>query len=295
MGEQCDFSKMQNNLDDKLALNHKIHNVLYKFKGLNSNIDITNNISFARIIDIIENHSIYIPTKSEVNDPFEGEIIHTHYGIMGSFIHLAKNELPPVAISDLEQYRFLSLSSKANRPQMWAYYANEFKGLCFVYNTKDSFKNYEDILYLNEKEREDICETLENPDQDQRKLIARYNLLLKSDDWIKEDEVRIIVDEKEKFINYKPDELIAIILGHRMDEKCKEKIIEVARKNNIEVYYTYLNSLKLKIDILPYEFDVNKATSGGEPYDKALEKWRNTDEHKNKYSLSVNGDISNLK
>ena len=280
-----DFNKTKAELDLRLKNNHKIHKTLYKFKSVSSELE------FKRIIDIINNHEIYIPNKIQVNDPFEGSIIQTHFGNMGNWYYIASRTLSYQARSSLDKYRFLSLSDKATSAQMWAYYAGTFKGLCLVFNTTNSFKNYEDILYLDEKTREDICEIIENPDADELNLITKYNLLLKSDDWQKEHEVRIIVDSDQKFIHFDNNELVAIILGHNIDEKFEKSIIVAAKDNNIEIYKTYLDNLKLKIDILPYDFNFNEIIGAGGDYEEELEKWRNNTHNKGLYSLDINGQM----
>lgn len=280
-----DFNKTKAELDLRLKNNHKIHKTLYKFKSVSSELE------FKRIIDIINNHEIYIPNKIQVNDPFEGSIIQTHFGNMGNWYYIASRTLSYQARSFLDKYRFLSLSDKATSAQMWAYYADTFKGLCLVFNTTKSFKNYEDILYLDEKTRENICEIIENPDDDELNLITKYNLLLKSDDWQKEHEVRIIVDSDQKFIHFDNNELVAIILGHNIDENFEKSIIVAAKDNNIEIYKTYLDNLKLKIDILPYDFNFNEIIGAGGDYEEELEKWRNNTHKKGLYSLDINGQM----
>lgn len=281
------FNNVKRELDIKLRENHKEHKAVYKFKGIDNNKE-----SFERIIDIIKNNRIYAPTRSEVNDPFEGALIRTEYGYAGNWNHIARKEISKITSRELDKFRFLSLSSKANRPQLWAYYANNFSGVCLAYSTNKSFENYSNILYLNEEQRNRICTVINNPDKDEINLIAKYNLLLKADDWIKEDEVRIIIKEDEKYINFDDDELIGIIIGHNIEEKYINIIIEEAHRKNIQLYKTYLDQLKLNVDILPYEFDLTNIFIEGADYHEVLIDWLK--ESKNEYILGLDGQISKI-
>lgn len=125
------------------------------------------------------------------------------------------------------------------------------------------------------------------------RLIPKYNLLLKADDWRNEDEVRIITDEKQEFIHFEDDELVAVILGNNIEQKNESKIVKTAKRNNIEVYKTYLDNLKLKIHILPYEFEYQDIISGGGDYEIELDRWRV--DNKEKYSLGIDGQLLDSK
>lgn len=307
MGEVDSFDCIRKKLDIRLEENqkkHERHKLLYKFKNLSSEANITydaeyNKIkldipikcNFERVLDIVENNRIYVPKRSEVNDPFEGTVIKTSYGYAGSWYHNIRKELPTRAIDNLNKYRFLSLSSKANRPQMWGYYAGTFTGVCLVFSTQKSFEDYQDILYLDKDDIKEFSEDIHNPSNEDEKLIAWYNLLLKSDDWKNEDEVRIIVKEEKRFINFEKNELIAIILGHNIDKRYENEIVKIANRKSIEIYKTYLDNFKLKIDILPYYFDIDEYTGAGAEYEKALEEWRNNDKNRGRYRLGIDGEM----
>lgn len=143
------FDDIRERLDVKFQANYKPHKLLYKFKSLYSPVNVAydNKLNTIKlelplktnldiILEIMNMKRIYAPTKSQVNDPFEGVMIRCEYGVAGNFMHIARRDLSPFAETQLRKYRFLSLTSKADKPQMWGYYADIFKGVCFVFSTK---------------------------------------------------------------------------------------------------------------------------------------------------------------
>ena len=80
-------------------------------------------------------------------------------GWAGISIHRAADvELPPIEELKME-YRILSLSDCAISPQLWAHYANNYKGVCLCLKTDGLLSNAKKISYSDNRNK-----LMESPD-----------------------------------------------------------------------------------------------------------------------------------
>lgn len=102
--------------------------LLYKFRSLE-------NLEF--VLDIIVNERLYCARYKDLNDPFEGQLLHATEniispGILGTSVSststkrlITADDLSPV----FEPKRVCSLSRTANDVRMWSLYADSHKGV----------------------------------------------------------------------------------------------------------------------------------------------------------------------
>ena len=122
---------------------------IYKYKGISSTTDLI------RLLDIINNNRIYLPTSNQLNDPLEGQMISISTdGYAGHSMSLAADEEDMFIRNIKEEYKILSLSERWNNPQLWAHYANCYKGVCLCFSTKGVFGKIEKVEYCEEREYE---------------------------------------------------------------------------------------------------------------------------------------------
>lgn len=222
---------------------------IFKYKSLSEEESLT------RCLDIIENERLYFPKASQLNDPLEGTSFLVSSAVAGASFYKAAGQLEPLQQRMSDRYRILSFSSLGTSPQMWALYASNYSGVCFVFSTiKQSFQGIRPIEYTNEKKRyteQDITQGAyeESP----------YEFFMrKQKDWSFEHEYRIIQKaEDSPYYNFSADELIGIILGHSDGEtKENQKMLRLAcEKTGRTVWKTLICAADYKVRIVPYEFE----------------------------------------
>lgn len=121
---------------------------------------------------------------------------------------------------------------------MWAYYANNYSGVCLGFDiSKDNNlkKHCHKVTYSHY-----LSEGAE----------AYNNYFRKSDEWVHEQEWRIVCYTDESYL---PTTAISsIILGPRMSSEHRIQFIELGKKNNIDIYTIVpsQNEFKLKVMLL---------------------------------------------
>ena len=117
---------------------------LYKYKAINTITDLS------RVLSIINDNEIYMPTYDQLNDPLEGagyNINITGWAGM-SILSAADMELTP--IEEMKKcFRILSFSSDPVSPQLWAHYANNYNGICLCFSREGVFKEAKYIGFPN--------------------------------------------------------------------------------------------------------------------------------------------------
>lgn len=189
--------------------------------------------NFDRTLDIIKNNRIYAPRVEQLNDPFEGLYINfTVLGMMGDSIARGIGNRKRV-LENMYKQRIISMSKSARIPQLWAYYAQNYTGVCLVFRTNNTFKDYRDIVYYRSDDNPYIAGI---NDMDIIREIGEINLFYKQIDWQSEQEVRIRCNSENEFLQFESQELIAVILGQNISHCMKNQIIEECEKMSKEVY-----------------------------------------------------------
>ena len=188
---------------------------------------------------------------SKTNDPLEGAGHNINIqGWTGQSIqYYADEELGPIERIK-EKYGILSLSEEAQSPQMWAYYGDNYKGICFCFSTNGALEEAKKVKYSNyTKEKKPWSDYQLEKD-------IRNGFYQKSAGWKYEKEWRIIrrLNEEKEYLFIKPDELVGIIIGHRMDEGTQREIIELI-PNNIKVLKTRIGYQHPEVHLQPIDYE----------------------------------------
>lgn len=213
--------------------------IYYKYKSIRDLVDLD------RILDIINNKRIYMPSFDELNDPFESYLVNFNLSYAGSSIIAAAGERPSIIDEIFKPYGILSLTDNCRNQAMWASYSNMYKGICL------GFENLPKVKPIKYIKRDKKIPEL-NIDEITTKDIEKI-LMSKYTNWKYEQEYRML--SKNKFYNINKH-LKLIIIGHRIDTNIKNMLYHECIKNNIEVYTTYIDYIKNRIIIKKYPFNV---------------------------------------
>ena len=172
---------------------------LYKYKPILSLTDLE------RILQIINNHEIYMPSYHQLNDPLESAGVYISLEVSGAGYQADMGEIGSAVEGYLSQYRILSFSSVPNSPLMWAHYANDYGGCCLIFRTQDTFNEVLPVVYT------DIQMNIGEDELVQGKCdlddAAHDSFLFKKKDWAYENEWRLIQKKEAGFLTYKQDEI----------------------------------------------------------------------------------------
>ena len=127
-------------------MENTVPKLLFKFRALTTKTDLI------RLVDILENNRLFFPTRKNINDPFElGRTTIQYGGYMGAWQYLQYQREEPMVSEKRERYHFLSLSEDCFSPQLWAYYADTYTGVCLCYSTEKSFRMAKPVVYSSEQ------------------------------------------------------------------------------------------------------------------------------------------------
>lgn len=218
---------------------------------------------------IITNHTLYFSTPDKFNDPSDcNPIVKTKGTLYYPMVILTKKngvvqykQIVKEVSPDLQkeayqefcrktQY-FCSFSRGANINALWAHYANNHQGLCFVFDiTQDPkcFLTPLPVFYSDDRPKVTFGEDIEENIQTM--------LNTKGLEWQYEDEVRIWKPEdrlgESCNVHFDVKALKAIIFGMRCDEKTQNEIKQLCNENGLShIQYGQIqqdsNSFELKI------------------------------------------------
>ncbi|MGN0327535.1 MAG: hypothetical protein ACI4D4_01005 [Lachnospira sp.] len=280
-------------IKDRIFNNVKCYKgeLLYKYRSLDlyrewvshKEYNLTDN--FERIIDILTYRKLYVPKLSSVNDPFEGGVIEYDVpGWAGKTMNKQAKKEVLINPYPIKNRLVLSLSASPLVEQLWAYYCNNYQGVCIVLKNGVQFKNAKYVKYY--KERINVGMIHDNSFDTFIQELNDVNIYYKKREWCHEKEVRIEYKQNDLDNNFIDcgNLLVALIIGHNTQKIIKEKLIKVCKDNGIETYYTYLDENDLKIMIIPSEF---KYIYDGSSIEEQLEDYY----EKHNSILNYNGEL----
>ena len=236
--------------------------LLYKYRSLDLNrrwisqtkYEISDN--YNRVIDMLISKKLYVPTLENVNDPFEGRYIEYDVrGWAGKSMHVAAKKEMILNPNPIKSRHVLSLSASPLVEQLWAYYCNNYEGVCIVIKNGNIFKDAKYVKYY--KERRNVGLISEDKFDKFMQELNKVNIYYKKMEWSHEREIRVEYNNKDldnSFINC-DNLIVALIIGHNTLPIVKDWLIEVCHDNNIQTYYTYLDENDLNVMIVPSDFD----------------------------------------
>lgn len=223
--------------------------LIFKFRS------VTTLKELVRLRDIVQNNQLYIPTIPQVNDPFEGKI-NVSFAKAGSFITHAKDiDFGPVS-DRKEQTRLLSLSEDCFSPQLWAYYCNDYHGVCLCFKTDKTFSAIQRVSY---PELIDEGEMISNPEPDEIYKLIRESLFRKQAGWKYEHEWRMVFQpeldkngiEKNEALSklvFGADEIVGVIVGDKLNKEEKKLIRDIV-PDTIKMFEVHTGALSGKVKL----------------------------------------------
>lgn len=246
----------------KLYKQNKLPNKLYKYLNFKVKKD-KNNKSYEDL-DILKGNQVYFSGLNELNDPFEGRFklifkgkvskrqlmeleCSTQEEAKKKFDRL-QNKLIKSVYEYLKPYRFFCLSEKRDSILAFSHYSSGHTGFCIGFDTSFfPFQSAKEVEYNNKLLTINFLDL-----KGAEKIILR-----KLKDWGYEKEWRILengqkpssLDDKNKY-HFEEAAICEIIMGYRIEEHNKEKILDIAKqRKNIDIYKTSLNSKNYGLDL----------------------------------------------
>lgn len=146
------------------------------------------------------------------------------------------NELYEGVVNDkINRTRVTCFSKMFESNLMWSHYGDEHKGVCLEFNSSlkstDIFENIEvDMITNVNYEGTDYIDYNINKREAIIELFSR-----KSNDWKYEEEVRIILINKNEIQKFKENFLTGVTFGCRIDSKEKEEILKIINDLNYNI------------------------------------------------------------
>lgn len=179
---------------------------LFKYKAFRTSADID------RFFDVVKNNRIYMPNYKQLNDPLEG----TNAKMIGID--------PKVRNKEREKWQILALSEDCLLPTLWAYYAENYTGVCIGFKTRPAFESVIKVEYVYDQKslKWDVP------------LFMDEDLKRKNRCWFYEKEWRIIRSTEfnengtiaNQFYSFVPEALAHIFIGYEMPDNLKKIIAE---------------------------------------------------------------------
>lgn len=216
---------------------------VFKYKSLDTEMDLT------RLLDIIQNHRVFVPNPSILNDPMEANAVKIHLYVAGAGYVDSCGQVSSHITSEQEKYRILSFASVADSPVMWAHYAKEYSGCCLIFSTEKTFKSILPVVYTDNTF--DFGED-ELPDGKFDGLILD-SFLFKMRDWSYENEWRFIEKKEAGFVEFKKSELLGLILGEKVNPEIKKCLSEYCAENGIMCLKTHTMPAWSMISFVPVD------------------------------------------
>lgn len=222
-----------------------------------------------RLNEIVQKNELYLPMITQLNDPFEGKINVT-FGVMGSsFIKLTDMDFKPV-IERKRRTRLLSLSEDCFSPQLWAYYCNDYHGVCLCFRPDKTFRSIDSVSY---PERIVEGKLVVEPTKEKIYQMIRESLLRKQEGWRYEKEWRMIfqpeldkngdeTNEVQSKLTFDSDELLAVIIGNKLSDD-EQKVIKSIIPESVKVFVVHTGALSGLVKI--HEYGYKYSYDGNDP------------------------------
>lgn len=204
------------------------------------------------VVDILDNHRLYLSDGKDFNDPFEITITNKEEG----------------NISHIEGLHILSLTNSYRKKLMWSHYADSHKGVCLTvrvprnlvypvcYSTKRIYEdsNIDSIISLSQKS---IKKNVNN----NFLLLNKHNKIahIKDKKWSYEKEYRVVFDKDDEdglifedgkwYMSVKTKNIYLGVNFDKNDEKVKKNIIEACKRNNITIKKMTLSKKDYSINV----------------------------------------------
>jgi len=229
-----------------------------------------------REIDALKNSYLYAASFDKMNDPMEAfyELGGGEDVIINSLfptIPLFSSKIYSLHENYINQLGLLSFSKSNLKYPMWAYYANNFSGICLKFDKSVLMQgslNGEIIIpitYSNETLPTISMLELIGPSQEQVLKTILLRLSRKRKDWQHEDEVRIMTGKIGKKY-YFENALKKIFLGPKINENHKDLICSIFENRPTEVLMGKIEGYELKFETIKPAKQLEKSEKVGQGF-----------------------------
>ena len=209
-------------------------------------------VSLTRVVDILDNHRLYLSDGTNFNDPFEITITDKK-----------KHET-----RHIEGLHILSLTNSYRNKLIWSHYTDSHKGVCLTvkvpnhlvypicYSTKRVYEDsdIDNIIFSSTK-----C-VKKSLDKDYSLLSKNKKIaFIKDKKWLYEKEYRIVFDKNDEsglicedgkwFMSVKISNIYLGVNFDKNDPETRAKIIEACNRNKIKVAQMVLSDLDYSIKV----------------------------------------------
>lgn len=200
-----------------------------------------------RVLDMIRSNDVWCAEWRKLNDPMEG----LYYYEPGA---VRRNDQRIVsAIRSGKLGRFVcALSGRFDKAALWAYYADEFRGVALEYDLSGYLGDGVIVGPVNYRSGDDSFDIHQNADP---QYLADMILMSKIDDWRHEEEIRILSHRKGRL--RVPGGVRSVTLGHRMAPEVKEVVHAYCERREVPVFVVELDGLR----VTRKEFDPAEQTA----------------------------------
>lgn len=203
-------------------------------------------VSLDRVVDILDNHRLYLNDGKNFNDPFE----------------ISVTDKLKRKVRHIEGLHILSLTNSFRNKLIWSHYTDSHKGVCLTVKVPNRLVY--PICYSTKRiyEDSDIDNIISSSKKVTKKSVDKdFSLLnknkkiayIKDKKWLYEKEYRVVFDKDDEagliyqdgkwFMSVK---IINIYLGVNFDrnkEETKKEIIEACKRNKIKITQMVLSIL----------------------------------------------------
>ena len=234
--------------------NQQIPNSLYQFT------------KSKHVEDLLVNDLMYLRTFDQLNDPFDGHFLGENKVMTKTSVEELQNEIQikvekhriEVEMDYKKYYKVACFTQDNDDTVMWGVYGDNQKGICMEYDFhKDPVFEFfcMPVNYVEQPNHDRIInKTIDKEHYSNRS--ADEVFLKKTDNWSHEKEWRIVVNTITPYKHYefegdykylkfmKPE---SVYLGIKMEDKEKDRIIEMCKTRNIKVYEMKQDNEKVKL------------------------------------------------
>jgi len=180
-------------------------------------------------VSAIEQGYLHCSSYDELNDPMEGLFSSSRTLKEGEGYRALRSE-----IRNLKRgIGVCSFSEVNNNAAMWAYYANQFQGMCVAYSLRKLLRHLDEEISFVRMAYVEEMPTIRHAKEGSEKL-TKTILSCKHHHWLHEREWRMLASLGNAYYR-ELDCVTHIYLGSKVDQTTKDRIINVARTLGIKV------------------------------------------------------------
>jgi hypothetical protein len=205
-------------------------------------------------LDAIKNGYFYLSNPKEFNDPFDCSV---NFIIENRMDFIDCEYIP--SLNNVENVGICCFTENELNPLMWGHYTKSYQGFTIKFKTKFRVLNKDDINAANIIKV--VYSSNPNPIGKSNPLARDYQFIIKLKDWEYENEVRMIVDKKNKKLNkvfYDKNDIEEFSFGYNFFDSKEESNVKLRNELLTIIKEEYPNVPIYSIGPDAKEFKLNK-------------------------------------